>query len=152
MDFARLFTRQHTMPFVSGDITHCCRVSLASVVSLSTSAELRRGLMARASSGGNSSSSISISGWSRGTSMEALGLRLARRGRSALDLRSSVSDTQTDDDDEDEDIAESWAGLGLLTGGIAGTGSDALSMQVALAMGRYFEGRSDRRVERSEER
>lgn len=66
--------------------------------------------------------------------MEALGLRLAMRGRSALDLRSSDSETQTEDDDEDDERAESWVEWGLFIGGIAGTGSDALSMQVALAM------------------
>lgn len=66
--------------------THSCNVCLASLPSLSRSAELRRGLMARASSGGNSSSSISISGWSRGTRIEADGLRLGWRGRSERPL------------------------------------------------------------------
>lgn len=65
----------------------------------STSAEFLRGLIARASSGGNSSFSISISGWSRGTSIEALGFLLAMRGRSALDFRSgSVSEAEEEEE------------------------------------------------------
>lgn len=59
--------------------------------------------MARASSGGNSSSSISISGWSLGTSIEALGFRLAIRGRSERP-RFSVSASEMEDEEEREDI------------------------------------------------
>lgn len=117
--------KSHKMGRVGG--THCWRVSLASHPSLRTSAEFLRGLMARASSGGNSSSSISISGWSRGTRMDALGFRLANRGRSALDLRScscscSVSETEPDEDEDDDDLVAWWWPFRLASGGIAGTG------------------------------
>lgn len=74
--------------------------------------------------------------------MEALGFRLARRGRSALDLRSSDSEAQAEEEDDEDERAESWAGLEWVTGGMAGTGSEAgwlLSMQVALAMTRMVE-------------
>jgi hypothetical protein len=59
--------------------------------------------MARASSGGNSSSSISISGWSRGTRIDALGLRLAILGRSDRPRR-SVSASDIDEEDDRDDI------------------------------------------------
>ena len=87
--------------------------------SRSKSAEFRRGLIARASSGGNSSSSISISGWSRGTSMEALGFRLAMRGRSDRPRRSfSASET---DDEEDTDMCVRLGSFGC---GMGGTGAE----------------------------
>lgn len=100
--------------------THSCRVCLASFPNRSKSAELRRGLIARASSGGNSSSSISISGWSRGTSMEALGFRLAMRGRSDRPRR-SVSASETDEDDDTDMLC---VRLGSLGWGMVGTGAE----------------------------
>lgn len=116
--------------------THFCKASLASLLSFSTSAEFLLGLMARASSGGNSSSSISISGWSRGTRIEALGFRLAKRGRSALDFRScSVSDIEDEDDERDETCTPLILSLG---DGIAGTGSDLLSTPVPTAILWYY--------------
>lgn len=112
--------------------TYCCKVSLASLPNLSTSAEFLLGLMARASSGGKSSFSISISGWSRGTRMEALGLRLAIRGLSALERRScSVSDMEEDEDDRDETLL---ALLSFAAGGMAGTGAVPVVALVKLAM------------------
>lgn len=77
--------------------------------------------MARASSGGNSSSSISISGWFRGTRIEALGFRLGMRGRPVLDLPRSGSPSEMDEDDDDKD--EVCVRLLSLGSGIAGTGS-----------------------------
>jgi hypothetical protein len=74
--------------------------------------------MARASSGGNSSSSISISGWSRGTKIDALGLRLAILGRSDRPRR-SVSASDIDEEDDRDDICMRPPSLGC---GKVGTG------------------------------
>lgn len=76
--------------------------------------------MARASSGGNSSSSISISGWSRGTNIDALGFRLAIRGRSDRPRRSvSASDMEEDDDNDDICIRPPSFGCGRVSIGEA---------------------------------
>lgn len=81
---------------------------------------MRRGLIARASSGGNSSSSISISGWSRGTRIEALGLRLAIRGRSDRPRRSvSASDIEEDDESDDMCMRPPSFGCGKVSTGKA---------------------------------
>lgn len=119
---------------ISAMITHSCKVWRASLPKRSTSAESRRGLIARASSGGNSSSSISISGWSRGTRIDALGFRLAIRGRSSLERPRSGSPSEVEEDEEDIEAKC----MRLLSTGCGTTGTGAapcMSLETAVIIG-----------------
>lgn len=96
-------------------------VSRASLDNRSTSSEFRRGLIARASSGGNSSFSISISGWSRFTIIDPLGFLKPSLGLSIRDGRGgsfSPSEDIVDEVDECRDgggDVDGSADIGMLS-------------------------------------
>jgi hypothetical protein len=101
------------------------RASLVSCPNLSKSAELRRGLMALASSGGYSVEHCSVS-LALGMMMEALGMRGPNVGRSGRGLLGpSCSDSETEDEldeepKEDTDEVGDLAPIGLVGFGRGG--------------------------------